>query len=37
MNSLRNDITFDQQQTDAMTQNRLSLGNSIANSRAQLV
>jgi len=37
MNMLRSDITFDQQSMDADTQNRLSLGNSIANSRAQLV
>lgn len=37
MQNVRNDIQFDQQQMDAMTQNRLSLGNSIANSRAQLV
>ena len=37
MQNVRNDIQFDQQQMDATTQNRLSLGNSIANSRAQLV
>lgn len=37
MQNIRNDIQFDQQQMDATTQNRLSLGNSIANSRAQLV
>jgi len=34
---LRGDIQFDQQQTDATLQNRLSLGNAIAQSRAQLV
>lgn len=34
---LRGDIQFDQQNTDAITANRLSLGNSIAQSRAQLV
>ena len=37
MNMLRSDITFDQQSMDADTQNRLSLGNSIASSRAKLV
>ena len=37
LDTLRGDITFDQQQTDATLQNRLSLGNSIAQSRAQLV
>lgn len=34
---LRGDIQFDQQNTDAIIQNRLALGNSIAQSRAQLV
>ena len=34
---LRGDIQFDQQNTDAVIQNRLALGNSIAQSRAQLV
>lgn len=37
MNMLRDDIQFDQQNTDAVIQNKLSLGNSIAQSRAQLV
>ncbi len=37
MNMLRDDIQFDQQNTDAVVQNKLSLGNSIAQSRAQLV
>lgn len=37
MNMMRNDIVFDQQQQDAAVQNRLSLGNTIAQSRAQLV
>ena len=37
LETLRGDITFDQQQTDATLQNRLALGNSIAQSRAQLV
>lgn len=37
MNLLRDDIQFDQQNTDAVVQNKLSLGNSIAQSRAQLV
>lgn len=37
LETLRGDIAFDQQQTDATLQNRLSLGNAIAQSRAQLV
>jgi hypothetical protein len=37
LDMLRGDIQFDQQQTDATLQNRLALGNSIAQSRAQLV
>lgn len=37
LDMLRGDIQFDQQQTDATVQNRLSLGNAIAQSRAQLV
>lgn len=37
LETLRGDIAFDQQQTDATLQNRLALGNSIAQSRAQLV
>lgn len=37
LEALRGDITFDQQQTDATLQNRLALGNAIAQSRAQLV
>ena len=37
LDMLRGDIQFDQQQTDATLQNRLSLGNAIAQSRAQLV
>ena len=37
MGLLRDDIRFDQEQTDASLQNRLSLGNAIAQSRAQLV
>ena len=37
LDMLRGDIAFDQQQTDATLQNRLSLGNAIAQSRAQLV
>ena len=37
LDTLRGDIQFDQQQTDATVQNRLSLGNAIAQSRAQLV
>jgi len=37
LETLRGDITFDQQQTDATLQNRLALGNAIAQSRAQLV
>ncbi len=37
MEMLRNDIEFDQSQTDAATQNRLSLLQSIAQTKAQLV
>lgn len=37
LETLRGDIQFDQQQTDATLANRLSLGNAIAQSRAQLV
>lgn len=37
MNFLREDLTFDQQQRDAMTGNRLSLGNALAQARASLV
>lgn len=37
LETLRGDIAFDQQQTDATLQNRLSLGNAIAQSRAKLV
>lgn len=37
LDMLRGDIQFDQEQTDAAVQNRLSLGNAIAQSRAQLV
>lgn len=37
LDMLRGDIAFDQQQTDATLQNRLALGNAIAQSRAQLV
>ena len=37
LETLRGDIAFDQLQTDATLQNRLSLGNAIAQSRAQLV
>lgn len=37
LETLRGDIAFDQQQTDATLQNRLALGNAIAQSRAQLV
>lgn len=37
MSFMRGDIQFDQQQQDAMTANRLNLGNTIAQTRAQLV
>lgn len=37
MNLMRGDIQFDQQQQDALTANRLNLGNTIAQTRAQLV
>lgn len=37
MNLMRGDIQFDQQQQDALTANRLNLGNTIAKTRAQLV
>lgn len=37
MNFLRGDLLFDQQQRDAMTGNRLSLGNTLAQTRASLV
>lgn len=37
MNMYRGDIQFDQQQQDAMLANRLNLGNTIAQTRAQLV
>lgn len=37
MNFLRGDLLFDQQQRDAMTGNRLSLGNTLAKTRASLV
>lgn len=37
MSFMRGDIQFDQQQQDALTANRLNLGNTIAQTRAQLV
>lgn len=37
MNFLRGDLLFDQQQRDALTANRLSLGNTMAQARASLV
>lgn len=37
MDQLRGDIQFDQQQQDALLANRLNLGNTIAQTRAQLV
>ena len=37
MNLMRGDIQFDQQQQDALLANRLNLGNTIAQTRAQLV
>lgn len=37
MNFLRGDLLFDQQQRDAMTGNRLNLGNTLAQTRASLV
>lgn len=37
MNFLRGDLLFDQQQRDAMTGNRLNLGNTMAQTRASLV
>ena len=37
MNFLRGDLTFDQQQRDALTANRLGLGNTLAQTRASLV
>lgn len=37
MSFMRGDIQFDQQQQDAMTANQLNLGNTIAQTRAQLV
>lgn len=37
MESLRGDITFDQQQRDAQLANRLGLGNTLMQSRAQLI
>lgn len=37
MNLLRGDITFDQQQRDALTANKLAFGNTIAQARASLV
>lgn len=37
MEQLRGDIQFDQQQQDALLANRLNLGNTIAQTRAQLV
>ena len=37
MSMLRDDITFDQGQQDAFLQNRLNLGNTLAQTRAQLV
>lgn len=37
MNFLRGDLTFDQQQRDSLTANRLGLGNTLAQTRASLV
>lgn len=37
MSMLRGDLTFDQEQRDAMTANRLNLGNTLAQTRASLV
>lgn len=37
MEQLRGDILFDQQQQDALLANRLNLGNTLAQSRAQLI
>ena len=37
MEQLRGDLTFDQQQQDAYLSNRLNLGNTLAQTRAQLV